>query len=193
MTKNRQILYDSCAVRLVIVVMLIVAQTVGSFAQLKQSLKITIRVSAGIGGLGTDAQQALAGQMSLLSETFRGRAGSADSLSLAFGFSISAYENISVLLSYAQPAQEGAYKNEPGSMQIVCGYLNDGTTNFRRAAFSAESPVHFRLRENHLLSNSMQPGNLPYEAYVFFLVNQRKGENSNGIKVPVATVTVEYL
>jgi hypothetical protein len=121
------------------------------------------------------------------------RTGGVDSVFLGSGFSISAYENITVLLSFTPPVTADRSKNDSRAMRILCGYLNDGTTYFRRATITNKSAVQFRLRNKSLLKRSMKLNNPQFIAYVFFLVDQRQKNATVESQLPISAVTIEFL
>ena len=196
MTKCRWIGFDRCAATLTVALIALTGALVSeSQAQIKQTLRVRVNASpsVSVSKLDAGAQIAFEDELPRLTERFQGRTGRADSMRLGPGFSISAYENISVQLSFTTPMQPTHGKDDSGAVRITCGYLNDGTTYFRRATIAKKSPIQFRLRNNSLLKSSMQFNNPLFVAYVFFLVNQRKEETKNGNALPVSTVTVEFM
>ena len=196
MTKFRWIRFDRCAATLTVALMMLTAAfTSESRAQIGPSLKIKLNVSPSINISKIDAgsQISLNEEMSHLNQLIPRQSKGADSVSFGSGFSISAYENIPVLLSFTTPVMVGKSNKHSGAVRILCGYLNDGTTYFRRATVTYKSVVQFRLRNNSLLKRSMKLNNPLFAAYVFFLTNQRKEDIKNEIPMPVSTVTVEFL
>ena len=140
-----------------------------------------------------DLRTLFAEDIAHLNELASAKPGNEDIVSLDFGFSISAYENITVLLSFT--SQELSEKNRQSvyPSRIDCGYLNDGTTYFTRAIITNGNFVQFRLRNNNLLKRSMKVNDPLFVAYTFFLVHHTKGTLSNKGALPVSTITLEYL
>lgn len=196
MTKFRRIRFDCYAAALAVA---LITLTGGlsreSQAQIKPSLKIKLSVSPSINISKIDEglQGVFTEELSHFKELIPGRKGGADSVSFGSGFSISSYENIAVILSFTVPEKVGKSNIRSSAARIRCGYLNDGTTYFRRARITDKSPLQFRLRNNSLLKRSMQFTNPQFVAYVFFMVIQRKELRRNGSPLPVSTVTVEFL
>ena len=116
-----------------------------------------------------------------------------DSVGLGFGFAISAYENISVLVKISHPQRVYEGNDDAHELQMIHGYLNDGTTFFKRATIIGRNDLQFRLRNKNLLKRSMIMNNPLYTAYVFFLVNQPKEKPNYEIQMKISTVTVEFL
>jgi hypothetical protein len=128
-----------------------------------------------------------------LNELASAKPGNEDIVSLDFGFSISAYENLTVLLSFTTPKLFEKNKQSVYPMRIDCGYLNDGTTYFNRAIITDRNFVQFRLRNNNLLKRSMKISDPLFVAYTFFLVHHAKGTLSNKGALPVSIITLKYL
>jgi hypothetical protein len=166
-----------------------------SQAQNKQSMKVKLNVSpsVSVGGMEAGAQRAFANEIPQLTQMFRGRAGGANSVRFGSGFALSAYENVSVLLSFTAPARARKSSNDADAARITCGYLNDGTTYFRRATITNKRAIQFQLMNNSLLKRSMKLNNPLFVAYVFFLITEPKEEKSNASPLPVSTVTVEFM
>jgi len=197
MTKIRWIRFNRCAALLAVSLMAISAAfSSESQAQNKQSMKVKLSVSpsVSVGRMEAGVQQAFANEIPQLTQMFRGRAGEADSVSFGVGFALSAYENVAVLLSFTIPSRAGV-RNDHASdaARITCGYLNDGTTYFRRATITNKSVIQFRLMNNSLLKRSMKLNNPLLVAYVFFVITQPKEGNSYASSLPVSTVTVEFM
>jgi len=196
MMKYRWIRFDHCMASLAVVLLALTAGLSGEIqAQIKPSLKIKLNVSPSItvSKIDAGAQSSFRGELAHLNELIPRQTGGADSVRFGSGFSISAYENITVLLRVTPPVQAGQRNKYSGAARILCGYLNDGTTYFRRATIANKSAIQLRLRNNNLLRRSMKLNNSLFVAYVFFLVNQRKEETKNGSPLPVSTVTVEFM
>jgi hypothetical protein len=196
MTKSRRIRFDRCAATLTLALMALTAalMTEGQ-AQIKQTLRVRVNASplVSVARMDAGAQRAFADEMPQLSQMFRERSRGLDSVSLGSGFSISSFENITVKLSFTTPGGARQRENDSDAVRILCGYLNDGTTYFRRATITDKSPIQFRLRNSNLLERSMQLTNPLFVAYVFFLIDQRKGETRYESPMPVPTVTVEFM
>ena len=122
-----------------------------------------------------------------------GRVRGRDSVVIGPGLSISSFENVAVRVSFTKPIVLGLQKDDTNAVRIICGYLNDGTSYFRRATFTSKNSVEFRLRNINLLKQSIQFNNSLFVAYVFFLVDIRKEGYQYESSVPVSTVTVEIL
>ncbi len=186
----------ACAARVAIAM---VALTAGlsseTQAQIKPSMKIKIDVSSSVGISQVEAgvQNLIAKEVAHLEESIAERAGGADPVSLSPGFSISAYENIRVLVSVTTPEQMSDGKDSVNAPQISCGYLNDGTTYFSRATITNKSAIQFRLRNNNLLKRSMKLENPLFVAYVFFVINRQKQKSLGESPLLIPTVTVEFL
>ncbi|MGA3245288.1 MAG: hypothetical protein ABSE41_11770 [Bacteroidota bacterium] len=196
MTKYRWIRFDCCAATLSVALMALTATLMSECqAQIKQTLRVRVNASPSVSVARMDegARRIFADEMPQQTEMFQGRTRGADSVSLGSGFLISAYENITVLLSFTTPAGTRQSSNSSDATRITCGYLNDGTTYFRRATITNKNPIEFRLRNNGLLKRSMQFDNPLFVAYVFFLVDQRKEDRKNEGPMPVSTVTVEFM
>jgi hypothetical protein len=116
-----------------------------------------------------------------------------DSVGLGFGFSISAYENISVLIKISHPHSVNEGKEDTHRLQMINGYLNDGTTFFKRATITSRNNLQFRLRNKNLLKHSMIQNNPLFTAYVFFLVNQQREKQNYDSRMAISTVIVEFL
>jgi len=166
-----------------------------SWTQIKPSMKIKLNVlpSVTISKMTTNAQSPFVGELSQLKELTTQRLGKGDSVYLAPGFSISAFENITVLLSYTTPSKILKSTTPKSGVKIMCGYLNDGTAYFSRAKIAQKSPIQFTLRDNHLLKRSMINSDPQYVAYVFFLIDKRKEVRKNEGPLPFSTVTVEFI
>jgi hypothetical protein len=180
----------------IVVMMLINGFSTVSQAQMKPSMKIKLGVLPSI-SVSTiedaNLQNLFAEDIAHLNELLAERTGEADSVSLEYGFSISAYENIPVLLSFTKPVQIEMDKKNLYPMRIVCGYLNDGTTFFRRATITNKNALQFRLRNKNLLKRSMKISNPLFVAYVFFLVHLGQEKPKNEGSLPVSTITLEFM
>ena len=196
MTRSRWIRFDCCAATLTLALTVLTAALMNkSTAQIKQTLTVRVNAppSVSVSGMDAGAQRAFTDEMPQISQMFQERSRGLDTISLGSGLSISSFENVTVLLSFTVPELTGQSKSDSGAVRITCGYLNDGTTYFRRATFSDKSPIQFRLRNSNLLKRSMQSNNPLFVAYVFFLIDQRKGGTRYERPMPVPTVTVEIL
>lgn len=196
MTKCRWSCSDHCKARLAVALMALTAAWMSEGqAQIKQTLRIRVNASPSVSVVRMDesARRIFADEMPRLTEMFQGRTRGMDSVSLGSGFLISAYENVSVLVSCTTPELKSHSSSDSGAVRITCGYLNDGTTYFRRATMTNKNRIEFRLRNNSLLKRSMQFDNPLFVAYVFFLVDQRKEDRKNESQMPVSTVTVEFM
>jgi hypothetical protein len=195
MKNCRWISFNQCKAAFAVALFVLTAALMSeSQAQIKQSLKVRVNASPAVSVARIDAsgQRAMTDEMQEVSGLFRGRARSRDTIRVGPGFSISALENITVLLSFTTPAQTRQGKIDSGAVRITCGYLNDGTTYFRRANFSNKSPIQLRLRNSNVLKQSMQLNSPLFVAYVFFLIDQRKEDLRNESPLQVSTVTVEF-
>jgi hypothetical protein len=174
---------------------LIVGLSGESQAQMTPSMKIKLNVlpSVNITRMDDDLQTLFAEDIAHLNELASAKPGNEDIVSLDFGFSISAYENITVLLSFTSPELSEKNRQSVYPSRINCGYLNDGTTYFTRAIITNGNFVQFRLRDNNLLKRSMKVSDPLFVAYTFFLVHHTKGTLSNKGPLPVSTITLEYL
>jgi hypothetical protein len=183
--------------------------------QMKPTMKIKLNVSPSINISGMDAglQGSLTEEVLHLNRLIAERTGKSDYVDLSHGsgfsvlrdertgapdsvsgsgFSISAFENITVLLSYTIPHSD-SNNDASYAVRMLCGYLNDGTTYFRRANVTDKNSIQFQLRNSNVLKRSMKFNNAKFVAYVFFLVNLRKEETKRGRSKPISTVTVEFL
>lgn len=163
-----------------------------SQSQMKPSMKVKLNVlpSVNIARVDGDLRTLFAGDIAHLNELASAKPGGEDPVSLDFGFSISAYENITVLMSYTSP-ELSSHSLYP--IRIVCGYINDGTTHFNRATMTNGNFMQFRLRNNNLLKRSMKLGDPLFVAYTFFLIRHEKGTIRNKGSLPVSTITLEYM
>ena len=189
-------IYTSRVIRVVIVVMILTAGLSGeSQAQIKPSMRVNLSVlpSVNIARMDVDLQTLFSEDIAQLNELASTKTGGEDPVSLDFGFSISAYENITVLLSYTKPGQTEKDERSLYPIRIVCGYLNDGTTYFKRATISNKNALQFRLRNNNLLKHSMKISNPLFVAYAFFLVNHKEGTIKTQSPLPVSTITLEFM
>jgi len=166
-----------------------------SQAQTRPSMKIKLNVlpSVNITRVDGDLRTLFAADIAHLNELASAKPGGEDPVSLDFGFSISAYENITILLSFTSPELSEKNKQSVYPMRIVCGYLNDGTTYFTRATMTTRNFMQFRLRNNNLLKRSMILSDPLFVAYTFFLVHHAKGTIRNKGPFPVSTITLEYM
>ncbi|MCX6120385.1 MAG: hypothetical protein NTX44_02045 [Ignavibacteriales bacterium] len=166
-----------------------------SQAQIKSSMKIKLNVlpSINITRMDGDLQILFAEDITHMNELVSVKNGGEDIVSLDFGFSISAYENITVLLSFTNPELFEKNKQSVYPMRIDCGYLNDGTTYFTRATITNRNSMQFRLRNNNLLKRSMKLSDPLFVAYTFFLVHHQKATIKNKGPLPVSTITLEYM
>jgi hypothetical protein len=179
----------------VVTMALIVGLSGESQAQMTPSMKIKLNVlpSVNITRMDDDLRTLFAEDITHLNELASAKSGNEDIVSLDFGFSISAYENITVLLSFTSPELSEKNRQSVSPSRINCGYLNDGTTYFNRAIITDGNIVQFRLRNNNLLKRSMKVSDPLFVAYTFFLVHHAKGTLSNKGALPVSTITLEYL
>ncbi len=163
--------------------------------QIKPSMKIKLNVlpSVTISEIAAGAQSQFKGELAHLNGLTSRQIGKTDSVKAGPGFTITAFENISVLLSYTTPSRPAKGNNRTGAVRVLCGYLNDGTTYFRRATITDKSPIQIRLRNNRLLKHSMLFSDPQFVAYVFFLISQRKEARKNESPLSVSTVTVEFM
>ena len=196
MTNQQLHRYAARVIRAAIVVMIMITGlSIESQAQIKHSMKVNLNVlpSVNISRMNGDLQSLFAEDIAHLNELVSAKTGGEDPVSLDFGFSISAYENITVLLSFTKPEQ--IEKNNPSlyPMRIVCGYLNDGTTYFKRATITNRNIMQFRLRNNNLLKRSMKLSNPLFVAYAFFLVSHEMGTVKKEGPLPVSTITLEFM
>ena len=197
MTNQQLHRYAARVIRAAIVVLILIVGLSGeSQAQMKPSMKIKLNVLPSI-SVSTiedaNLQSLFAEDITHLNELASTKFGGEDIISLDFGFSISAYENLTVLLSFTRPELSENNKQSVYPSRIVCGYLNDGTTYFTRATFTNGNFMQFRLRNNNLLKRSMKIGDPLFVAYTFFLVQHAKGTIRNKGPLPVSTITLEYL
>ncbi len=164
-------------------------------AQVRQPLRVKLSVSPTINVTRLDAglQNSFSEEVARLDQLSAGKTGGGEILMTGPGFSIAAYENISVLVTVTPPLVKARAAGGTDDLRITCGYLNDGTTYFRRSVITNKSVVEFRLRNSNLLKRSMKLGNPVFVAYVFFLIHERKEANTHGAPLQVPTVTVEFL
>lgn len=165
-----------------------------SRAQIVPLLRVKIDVSASVGvsQVQPGVQILIQEELEHLKELVAVRSGGAESLNLTSGFSISAFENIRVLVSIATPGRTVDANDSTSSLRLSCCYLNDGTTYFCRATITDTSAAQFRLRNVNLLKRSMKLENPLFVAYVFFLVEHQKGIAQDIDQSPVP-VTIEFL
>jgi hypothetical protein len=177
------------------VIVLIAGFSGENLAQIKPSMKINLDVlpSVNVARMDVDLQSLFAEDIAHLNELASASNGGEDPISLDFGFSISAYENITVLLSFTRPEKSEKNASSLYPMRIICGYLNDGTTFFRRATITNKNAFQFRLRNNNLLKHSMKISDPLFVAYTFFLVSHRVGTVNKKGSLPVSTITLEFM
>jgi hypothetical protein len=183
-------------IRFALIAMALAAGLSGeSQAQLNPSMKVKVNVlpSVNITRMDGDLRTLFAEDIAHLNELASVKNGGEDIISLDFGFSISAYENITVLLSFTSPELIEKKKQSVFPSRIDCGYLNDGTTYFTRAIITNGNFMQFRLRNNNLLKRSMKLSDPLFVAYAFFLVHHQKALKRNKGPLPVSTITLEYL
>jgi hypothetical protein len=166
-----------------------------TIAQIQPTIKVRVNVSPAINvsRMEQNTQLSLGEEMSNLTQLVPRQPGSKETTSIGPGFAISAYENISILLTVERPSLSGGQEFAAKAPKITWGYLNDGTTYFRRATITNKSSVEFRLRNNNLLRQSMKFRNPLLTAYVFLIINERKEASAHENPVPVSTVTIEFL
>ncbi len=196
MTHTGWIHFVSCVARpIILLTTLTTTMTTNGKAQTGQLMRVKLGVlpSVSVAGMDPELHRALGEERPRLITLIRDQAREADTIMVAPGFSILAYENISVLLSVTLASQTYQSKSDSSAVRVACGYLNDGTTYFRRATIANRTPIQFRLKNNNLLKRSMQFPNPLFVAYVFFLVDQRKAEIGNERSPLIMTVTVEFL
>jgi hypothetical protein len=196
MTNYRWICLDRYAATLIVALMALTAGSMNETpAQIKQTMRVNVNATpaVSVSRMDAGAQRAFADEMPQLVQLFQERSRGLDTISFGSRLSISSFENVTLLLSFTVPELIGQSKSDSSPVRITCGYLNDGTTYFRRATFSEKSPIRFRLRNKNLLKRSMQSNDPLFVAYVFFLIDQRKGETRYDGVMPVTTVTVEIL
>lgn len=196
MIEFRKMRVQRCEVSLVLALVTLIAGFFGeSSAQMQPTLKVKLDVSpsVNISKIDESSQVSFKDELVDLGQLVRRQSGGTDSISLGPGFAVSAYENITVLVTVKTPLGVSLRRNKADSPRITCGYLNDGTTYFRRATITQKSEVEFRLRNNNLLKRSMKLTNPLFVAYVFFFINERKEARTNENQVPVSTVTVEFM
>jgi hypothetical protein len=197
-TKKNQVSYRFSRYVFRIAMIVIVFITGFSFenlAQIKPSMKIKLNVlpSISIARMDVDLQVLFAEDIAHLNELASTKSSGEDPISLDFGFSISAYENITVLLSYTKPEISEKEKIRYYPMRILCGYINDGTTYFKRAITTEKNFIEFRLRNNNLLKRSMKFSEPLIVAYTFFLVSHHGGSVKSEGPLPASTITLDYL
>jgi hypothetical protein len=177
------------------VMALTVCLTGKSVTQIKPSMKINLNVlpSVNISRMSGDLQNLFAEDIGHLNELASAKTGGEDPVSLDFGFSISAYENITVLLSFTRPELSEKNSHSVNPMRFVCGYLNDGTTYFKRAIITEKNFMQFRLRNNNLLKRSMIHSDPLFVAYAFFLVSHGTSALKKGDPLPVSIITLEFM
>ena len=196
MTKQTLYCFASRVIGDVLVVLILTAGLLSeSQAQINPSMKINLSVlpSVNIARMDADLQTLFSEDIAQLNELASTKTGGEDPVSLDFGFTISAYENITVLLSYTRPEVSGENKQSLSPKRIVCGYLNDGTTYFKRAIISNKNALQFRLRNNNLLKRSMKLGNPLFVAYAFFLVSHEIESIKKEGPLPISTITLEFM
>jgi len=187
------------ATRVIGVAIIVMALTAGlsseSKAQMKPSMKVKLNVSSSINITNMDAnfQSMFSGEVGHLNELIAQRNRGANPVVLSSGFSISADENITVLLSFSKPVQPGKSNNDSRAVRILCGFLNDGTTYLSRATFTNKNVIQFQLRNNNLLRRSMKLYNSQFVAYVLFLTNQRNERIVKENSIPISTVSIEFM
>lgn len=164
-------------------------------AQNQPTIKVKVDVSPAINvsKLDESSQISFSEEIARLNELLPQEAGEKKPVGIGPGFAISAYENISVLVRVRTPLVPGYGTPAVDAPKVTCGYLNDGTTYFRRATITNKTSVEFRLRNDNLLRQSMRLSNSLLTAYIFLIVNERKEATTNEAPVQVSTVTVEFL
>jgi len=174
---------------------LIAAFTFVSSAQLHPTLKVKLDVSPAVevSSLNQSVQATFAEDLTKIDGMMPMGSSGERTLHVGPGFAISAYENIAVLVSVTPPTFSDATLNSKKAPRITCGYLNDGTSYFRRSTITNRSGVSFRLRNNDLLRRTMKLQNPLLVAYVFFIVGERKEAKQNGGAMPVSNVTIEFI
>jgi hypothetical protein len=164
-------------------------------AQLRPTLKVKLDVSPAVevSSLDQSVQASFAKEIAKTNGLIPmgGRGG--QSLHVGPGFAISAYENITVLVSVTPPASASSPVGSKGTTRITCGYLNDGTSYFRRSTITNRNTVSFRLRNNGLLRRSMKLQNPLLVAYIFFIVDEPRKAEEDDDRLPVSNVTVEFI
>jgi hypothetical protein len=196
MTNQQLHRFAARVIRAAIVVLILTTGLSGeSQAQMKPSMKIKLNVlpSVNITRMDGNLQTLFAEDISHMNELASAQTGGEDIVSLDFGFSISAYENITVLLSFTSPELSEKNKQSVYPMRIDCGYLNDGTNYFKRATITSKNSLQIRLRNNNLLKRSMKVSDPLFVAYAFFLVRHERGTIRNKGPLPVSTITLEYM
>lgn len=162
-------------------------------AQIRQPMKVQITVSPSVAVTGMDAalHASIAEQLAYLNQSIPGQTVGGDSVIVGPGLAISAFENISVLIS----VKTGVGSGEAGAIvpRILCGYLNDGTTYFRRSTITDKNMFVLRLLNINLLKRSMKLEKPLFVAYVFFLVQERRVEINHPPSTASSIVTVEFL
>jgi len=189
--------------KMAVVAMAMIALTSVPFCEAqvrtKPMLKVRVDVSPSVGISEVEPMTDVLIAKDL--EHLEGKLAAEAPVTFISGFAISAYENISILVSVTTQGESTTGHCEEHSdeaipvmrPQITCGYLNDGTTYFERAIITDSGAVLFRLRNIDLLRRSMKLSNPLFVAYVFFLIRNEKEVRQNGNPMPVSTVTVEYL
>jgi hypothetical protein len=164
-----------------------------SGAQIKPSMKIRLNVlpSINIARMDVDLKTLFAEDISHMNELASVNSVGEAPISLDFGFSISAYENIEVLIHFTKP--DSSDNNGLFPMRMICGYINDGTAFFKRAIFANKDIMQFRLRNNNLLKSSMKLSDPLLVAYTFFLVSLKANPTRDEGHIPVSVITLEYL
>ena len=97
---------NSYVLKIAIIVIVLIAEFPGeNLAQIKPSMKIKLDVlpSVNVARMDVDLQSLFAEDIAHLNELASAKTAGEDPVSLDFGFSISAYENLTVLLSFTKP------------------------------------------------------------------------------------------
>jgi hypothetical protein len=196
MTNQQLYRFTARVLRAAIVVLILTTGLSGeSQAQMKSSMKIKLNVlpSVNITRMDGNLQTLFAEDITHMNELASAKTDGEDLVSLDYGFSISAYENLTVLLSFTSPELSEKNIQSVFPMRIDLGYLNDGTNYFKRATITNRNSIQFRLRNNNLLKRSMKLSDPLLVAYTFFLVHHAKSTLRNNDPLPVSTITLEYL
>jgi hypothetical protein len=194
MTKQGQYYFNKYNIRIALFLMVLSAIMFDIIsAQIKPTLKVKLNVlpSINITRMDVDLKTLFAEDITHMNELASAKSIGEVPVSLDFGFSISAYENINVLINFTKP--DSSNKNGLYPMRIICGYINDGTTFFKRATITNRNTIQFRLRNNNLLKNSMKLSDPLLVAYAFFLVSQEVHPTRDEGHLPVSVITLEYL
>lgn len=107
-------------------------------------------------------------------------------------FSISASENVNILVTYEAPEELTKDADNTLPVKIEAAYLNDGTNNARNAITFNDNNAFFQINNSGLMVDKMDARIHKLECWVYFYGSIYLGDVEPGVYYGFLKVRVEY-